>query len=271
MGMAPVAGRRDRLGAEAVLRDHLMAPARTRWLAATLAALLAALPVGAKTLRFASAFDPNSLDPHSLALLYQTRVVTQIYEGLVHRDRDFRLEPALATPCRATSPTTWRFTLRPDVRFHDGTPFSAEDVAFSIERALAKTSQRASQLRGVTGVRVVDPLTVDILLEAPDAVLPEKLYLIAMVSRAWAARHGVQVPQDYNGKQETHAVRNANGTGPYRLKSYEQDRRLVLEANPQWWGRREPGATGALGNVTEAVYTVIQQDGTRLAALASGE
>jgi peptide/nickel transport system substrate-binding protein len=248
-----------------------MGPRLGRWLAAVLVGLCVALPAGAKTLRFASAFDPNSLDPHSLALLYQSRVVTQIYEGLVNRDRDFRLEPALATSWRATSPTTWRFTLRPEVRFHDGTSFSADDVAFSIERALAKTSQRASQLRGVAGVRIVDPLTVDIVLEAPDAVLPEKLYLIAMLSRTWAVKHGVQMPQDYNGKQETHAVRNANGTGPYRLKAYEQDRRLVLEANPQWWGRREPGAAASLGNVTQAVYTVIQQDGTRLAALASGE
>ena len=119
-------------------------------------------------------------------------------------------------------------------------------------------------------VSLIDPLTVDFVLEAPDAVLPEKLYLIAMMSREWAQKHGVQLPQDYNGKQETHAVRHANGTGPYRLKSYEQDRRLVLEANPDWWGRREPAVARQLGNVTEAVYTVIQQDATRLAALASG-
>jgi peptide/nickel transport system substrate-binding protein len=237
---------------------------------AALVLLLCALPVGARTLRFASAFDPNSLDPHSLALLYQTRVVTQIYEGLVNRDRDFRLEPALATGWRATSPTVWRFTLRPGVAFHDGTPFTADDVVFSIERALAKTSQRASQLRGIGAVRAVDPLTVDFVLEAPDAVLPEKLYLVAMMSRAWAGRHGVQLPQDYNGKQETYAVRHANGTGPYRLKSYEQDRRLVLEANPGWWGRRDAAVAAQLGNVAEAVYTVIQQDATRLAALASG-
>src|SRR5512145_2404594 len=191
MGMAPVAGRRDRLGAEAVLRDHLMAPARTRWLAATLAALLAALPVGAKTLRFASAFDPNSLDPHSLALLYQTRVVAQIYEGLVNRDRNYRIEPALATAWTMTGPTTWRFSLRPDVKFHDGAPFTADDVVFSIERALARTSQRAAQLRGITGARKVDPLTVDILLEAADAVLPEKLYLVGIMSRGWSEKNGV--------------------------------------------------------------------------------
>ena len=242
-----------------------------RLVAALLVCSTLALPAAAKTLRFASAFDPNSLDPHSLALLYQTRVVTQIYESLVNRDREYRLEPALATAWKMTGPTTWRFTLRPNVRFHDGTPFTADDVVFSLGRALAKTSQRSSQLRGVAGARKVDPLTVDIVLESPDAVLPEKLYLVAMMSRAWAEKYGVVAPQDYNAKQETHAVRHANGTGAYVLKSYEQDRRLVLVSNPDWWGRADKTVAAQLGNVDEAVYTVIQQDGTRLAALASGE
>ena len=245
--------------------------AAVRFVAAALACAALAAPAGAKTLRFASAFDPNSLDPHSLALLYQTRVVTQIYEGLVNRDRDFRIEPSLATSWKAIDPTTWRFTLRPGVKFHDGTPFTADDVVFSIQRALAKTSQRSNQLRGVTGARRVDALTVDVLLEAPDAVLPEKLYLVAIMSRAWSEKNGVALPQDYNAKQETYAVRNANGTGPFMLKSYEQDRRLVLVANPAWWGRADKATAGQPGNVTEAVYTVIQQDATRLAALASGE
>ncbi|HKO66788.1 MAG TPA: ABC transporter substrate-binding protein, partial [Burkholderiaceae bacterium] len=232
-----------------------------------LACLSLAAPVSAKTLRFASAFDPNSLDPHSLALLYQTRVVTQIYEGLVNRDQNFKLEPSLAVSWQATAPTVWRFKLRPDVKFHNGAPFTADDVVFSIERALAKTSQRASQLRGITAVRKVDPLTIDVQLSAPDAVLPDKLWLIAMMNKAWAEKHGVLQPQDYNGKQETYAVRNANGTGPFALKSYEQDRRLVLTANPNWWGK----GSKSIGNVSEAVYTVIQADATRLAALASNE
>ena len=233
-----------------------------------LAGMLSLAPtVSSKTVRFASAFDPNSLDPHSLALLYQTRVVTQIYEGLVNRDQSFKLEPSLAISWQAMTPTTWRFKLRPNVKFHDGAPFTADDAVFSIERALAKTSQRASQLRGVTGVRKVDPLTIDVQLSAPDAVLPDKLWLIAMMSKAWAEKHGVTLPQDYNGKQETYAVRNANGTGPFSLKTYEQDRRLVLAANPSWWGKGGKG----VGNMTEAIYTVIQADATRLAALASNE
>jgi peptide/nickel transport system substrate-binding protein len=222
-----------------------------------------AAPIAAKTLRFASAFDPQTMDPHSLALLYHSRVNTQIYESLVTRDRNFALEPSLALSWQAVPPTTWRFRLRPNVKFHDGTPMTADDVVFSIERALAKSSQRSFQLRGVTGARKVDDVTVDVLLAAPDAVLPEKLILVGIMSRAWATKHNVALPQDYNAKQETYAVRNANGTGPYALKSYEPDNRVVLVANPQWWGKR--------GNVDEAVYTVIQSDATRLAALASGQ
>jgi peptide/nickel transport system substrate-binding protein len=184
----------------------------------------------AQTLRYASAFDPNSLDPHALALVYQTRIINQVYESLVNRDRDFRVEPALALSWQAVDPKTWRFKLRPNVKFHDGSPFTADDVVFSIERALAKTSQRTFQLRGVAGARKVDALTVDVLMAAPDAVLPEKLWLIAMMSKSWAEKHGVTVPQDYNGKQETYAVRNTNGTGPFRLKSYDPDQRAVLVA-----------------------------------------
>jgi len=235
---------------------------------AFLATLLLATPASAKTLRFASAFDPQSMDPHALALLYQSRVVSQIYDSLVNRDREFRLEPALAVSWRMVDARTWRFALRPNVRFHDGTPFTADDVVFSIERALAKTSQRAFQLRGVTGARRVDELTVDVLLSAPDAVLPEKMIFIGIMSRAWAGKHGVQQPQDFNARQETHAVRNANGTGPFMLRRYEPDTRLVLATNPNWWGR---ATNSGGGNVSEVTYTVIQSDATRMAALATGE
>ena len=227
------------------------------------AGLLLAGPLAAATLRFASGFDPQSMDPHGLALQYQTRVVSQIYESLVSRDRNFALEPALAVSWLQLEPKRWRFKLRPNVKFHDGTPLTADDVVFSLGRAQMKNSQRAFQLNGIAEVRKIDDLTVDLLLSAPDAALPEKLIYIGVMSRAWATAHGVAEPQNYNAKQETYAVRNANGTGPYRLKSYESDARTVLVANQQWWGRR--------GNVDEAVYVVIQSDATRLAALVSGD
>jgi peptide/nickel transport system substrate-binding protein len=228
-----------------------------------LTAYWVAMPVAAKTLRFASAFDPQTMDPHAIALQYQTRVVSQIYESLVNRDRNFEPEPSLALSWAPIDPQTWRFKLRPGVRFHDGTKFTADDVVFSIERAQARNSQRAFQLRGISGVRRVDDLTVDFLLAAPDAVLPEKFIYVGIMSKRWAAAHDVLEVQNYNARQETYAVRHANGTGPYRLASYESDTRAVLQANPLWWGQR--------GNVDEAVYVVIQSDATRLAALVSGE
>jgi peptide/nickel transport system substrate-binding protein len=221
----------------------------------------------AATLRIATAFDPQTMDPHALALLYHSRVAFQVYDSLVHRDAAFKLEPGLATSWQMPNATTWRFKLRSGVTFHDGTPFTADDVVFSIGRAMAAPSQRGFQLKGVTAAKKVDEFTVDIGVEAPDAVLPEKLVFLPMMSRAWSEKHGVQKAQDFNGKQETHAVRNANGTGPYRLERYEPDVRTVLKRHPGWWGRTD----ARNGNVDEVRFVTIKSDATRLAALASGE
>ena len=241
-----------------------------RLFTSVLAALALATSAGAlhaAPLRIASGFDPQTMDPHALALLYHNRIWTQVYDSLVGRDEQFRLEPALALAWQATNATTWRFKLRPGVSFHDGSPFTADDVVFSIERALGPTSQRAFQLKGVTGARKVDALTVDVNLATPDAVLPEKFVGLAIMSKAWCVKNGVERAQDFNGKQETFAVRNANGTGPFRLERYEPDVRTLLKANPAWWGK----ADKRNGNLDEVSFVSVRQDATRLAALASGE
>src|SRR5438105_3543026 len=229
--------------------------------------IAAVMSAHAAPLRIATGFDPQTMDPHGLALLYHTRIHTQVYESLIGRDQQFNLEPALALSWQALDPLHWRFKLRPSVKFHDGTPFSADDVVFSIERALGPTSQRAFQLKGVTAAKKVDELTVDITLATPDAVLPQKFYMLPMMSKAWCVQHGVEKAQDFNGKQETFAVRNANGTGPFRLERYEPDTRTVLKANPQWWGRSDKRN----GNLDEVIWVSIKSDATRLAALSSGE
>jgi len=239
-----------------------------RLLAATcVAAATWASSAAAATLRIASAYDPQTMDPHSLVLLYNTRVAFQVYEGLVGHDEDYRLAPALATDWRAVDATTWRFHLRSDARFHDGSAFGPDDAVFSIERALAKPSQRAFLLKGVKAVRRVDARTVDIALAEPDAELPEKLALVAMMSRAWCVVHGVERAQDVDARQETFAVRHANGTGPYRLEAYEPDGRTVLREHALWWGRGDPRN----GNVDEAVFLAIPSDATRIAALRARE
>ncbi len=237
-----------------------------RLLLALCAFTLQASPQAA-TLRVASAFDPQTMDPHGLALLYHTRIAFQIYDHLVNRDEQFRLEPALAVSWQAVGPTTWRFKLRPNVKFHDGSPFTADDAVFSIERALGPTSQRSFSLKGLVAVKKVDDLTIDFQLSAPDAVWPEKLWLVAMMNKRWCQTHGVEKAQDFNGKQETYAVRNANGTGPYRLDSYQPDVRVVLKRFAGYWG----AADKRNGNVDEVSFVGIRSDATRLAALASGE
>jgi peptide/nickel transport system substrate-binding protein len=232
-----------------------------------LTCVAAAQMAGAATLRIASAFDPQTMDPHALALLYHSRVYTQVYESLVNRDEQFRLEPALAVSWQAVTATTWRFKLRSGVVFHDGTPFTAADAVFSIERAMGATSQRSFQLKGVKNAKAVDELTLELSLEAPDAVLPEKLFMLAMMSKAWCDKNHVEKAQDFNGKQETFAVRNANGTGPFRLERFEPDVRTVLKRNARWWGWSDKRS----GNLDEVTLVAIRSDATRLAALVSGE
>src|SRR4029077_16051163 len=166
------------------------------------------LTAHAATLRIASAFDPQTMDPHALALLYHSRVVFQLYDSLVTRDEQFKLEPALAESWQMVNPTTWRFRLRRGVVFHDGSPFTADDAIFSIERTQGPTSQRSFALRGLNAVKKIDEQTIDFVLAAPDAVWPEKLQYVAMMSKAWCAQHGAEKAQDFNGKQEMFTVRN---------------------------------------------------------------
>jgi peptide/nickel transport system substrate-binding protein len=221
----------------------------------------------AVSVKIATAFDPQTMDPHSLALLYHGRIVFQIYDSLVNRDENYRPEPGLALAWQATGPRTWQFKLRPGVVFHDGTPLGVDDAVFSIQRALGATSQRAFQLKGVLGAKKVDEQTLEVALESPDAVLPEKFIGMPIMSKAWAVAHKVEIAQDYNGKQETFAVRNAMGSGPYQLVRYEPDERTVLRRNPRWWGWSEKRS----GNVDEVTWLAIRSDATRLAALISGE
>jgi peptide/nickel transport system substrate-binding protein len=116
----------------------------------------------------------------------------------------------------------------------------------------------------VKEAKKIDDLTVEIVTNGPAPVLIPQLTEVRIMSRAWSAKHNVQKPQDYKAKEETFATRNANGTGPFILRTREADVKTVAVLNSNWWGKRE-------GNVTEIVYQPIKSDGTRLAALISGE
>lgn len=228
------------------------------------AALACTTQATAKLFRHASQVDPGTMDPHAFSSLYNNRVLSQIYETLVDRDENFKAGPRLALSwAPLDGGKGWRFKLRPNVKFHDGTPFNADDVVFNVKRALEPTSAHKSALPNVTGATKVDNLTVDLLTSQPTPVLPLALINLRLMSRSWAEKHKVEKPQDYRAKEETFATRNTNGTGPFRLSKWENDVKTVLLANPEYWGKR--------GNVTEAQYLVVSSAATRVAGLISGE
>jgi peptide/nickel transport system substrate-binding protein len=229
------------------------------------AALVAGIGMAeAKTLRWSSQGDILTMDPHSQNEGLNNSWSDNIYEPLVTRGKDLKIEPCLALSWERVSPTVTRFKLRPNVKFHDGSPFTADDVVFSIARANMETSRFRPYLAGVKEAKKVDDLTVEIITEAPVPVLIPQLTEIRIMSKAWATKHNVLKPQDFAGKEETYASRNANGTGPFILKSREADVKTVAVLNSNWWGKRE-------GNVDEVIYLPIKQDSTRIAALLSGE
>lgn len=221
----------------------------------------------AKTFRWASQGDVLTMDPHSQNEGLNNSISDHVYEPLVNRNKTMAIEPCLAVSWQQINPTTMRFKLREKVTFHDGTPFTADDVVFSIARAMEKTSNFLAFTSGLKEAKRVDANTVDIITNGPVPTLLDQLTELRIMSRAWANKHNVQRPQDFKNKEETYAARNANGTGPFVLRTREPDVKTVLVANSNWWGKDGKDR----GNVTEVVYTPIKQDATRISALITGE
>ncbi len=218
----------------------------------------------AQTLRWASQGDPQTMDPHSQNELLTNNLNGQVYESLVNRDRRLDIVPVLALSWQQSGPLRWRFKLRPDVKFHDGTLFSADDVVFSVLRARDSASDIKTYALALGEPKAVDALTVDFVLKQINPVFLQHLTTLPIMSRAWAGKHGALRPIDYKNKQEGYAALNANGTGPYQLVLRQPDVKTVYRRNTAWWGTFE-------GNVQEVIYTPIKSDATRVAALISGE
>jgi len=249
------------------IRTHSMHRLRQVCFAAAFATICCTPVAGhAKTLRWSTQGDIVTLDPHSQNETLVFIAARHVYESLLRRDENFQLTPMLATSWEAISPTVWRFKLREGVRFHDGTPFEADDVVFSFERALSPTSHVKIYANGVKRVRAIDTHTVEIETEAPNPILLPQIFNVLIMNRDWAEKYNALAPQDFTNREETYSARNTNGTGPYKLKSREVDVRTVYEENPDWWGK-----PAKKGNVTDIVYTPIAQNATRTAALLSGE
>lgn len=208
-------------------------------LAASLLSLaFAVAPAQAEPVRWARSADPATLDPHAVNVGLNFSLLHQIYEPLLIRLPDNSLQGALATSWRQTEdPTVWEFKLREGVKFHDGSPFTADDVVFSLQRAQQPSSQMKSLLASVREIVAVDPLTVHIKTKGADLVLPNNLTNMFIMSQAWARKHKAETPQNVAAREENHATRHVNGTGAYTLVSREIDSRTVLKQFPGYWGK----------------------------------
>jgi peptide/nickel transport system substrate-binding protein len=209
------------------------------WTAAllALAGLMAAESAGAAVFRWSNDRDVFSLDPYARQEVFLLSFDANIYEPLVRRGRGFGLEPALATQWSQMAPDRWRFTLRRGVRFHDGTPFTSDDVVFSFARARGPGSNLASALAAVREVQKIDDFTIDILTYRPDPLLPGEVADWDIMSAKWCAENDAEQPADALKGEENYASDHANGTGPFALESRVPDKETILVPNPNWWDR----------------------------------
>jgi len=233
--------------------------------AAATAALAAAPALHAKPFKWSSASDIPTLDIHSQNNALGNGVHAAIYDSLVYyNSQTFKPEPQLATSWREISPTQMRFNLRSGVKFSDGSPLTADDVVYSIMRSMTKTSNYGVYAQGIDKVVKVNDNTVDFMMKGPNPVLLNQLTELRIMSKAWAEKNRSVEPKDIKTPEESYAHRNAMGTGPYMVREWQPDQRLVLVKNPNYWGNNP-------SNVTEIVYTPIKSEATRIAALLSGE
>jgi peptide/nickel transport system substrate-binding protein len=232
--------------------------------AATVLSLGAAAPLHAQTLRWAAQNDVLTLDPHSQNHATTSYILMHAYEGLTRYGANYEVEPALATKWTFISPTQVRFELRKGVKFHDGTPFTADDVLFSFNRIRQPQGNLGVFVTGINEIRKVDDHTIDMILAGPNPILLRSIIDFRIMSKAWAEKNKTVNTQDYKAKEENFASRNVMGTGPYKITGWMPEQRITMTINNDWWDKHK-------GNVKEVVYTPIKSDPTRVAALVSGE
>ncbi|MEA2514016.1 MAG: peptide/nickel transport system substrate-binding protein, partial [Thermomicrobiales bacterium] len=195
--------------------------------------------------------EPPDLDPFYYALSH-IPVTRNIYDALVDREgQGPNLLPGLATEWTATTPTTWRFTLRPGVTYHNGTPFNAESAAFAINYVLNNETQATGNFLAGTAAKAIDELTLEVTTPSPDPILPRRLYLV-----------GMPEPTSFEA-DPTAAMRAPIGTGPYRLVDYKGGDRITVEAYEGYWGEK-PAITSA-----EFVYRT--ESAVRVSMISAGE
>src|SRR6266404_3963289 len=234
-------------------------------LAAVACAGLGLAPMAdAKTFKWANSGDVSSMDPYARQETFLLTFNSNIYDPLIRRDKDLKLEPALATKWGQSDPTTWFFDIRPGVKFHDGSPLTADDVVFSLNRANGPGSNMGSNFVSVKEIKKVNDLRVEVTTKYPDPLLADKWAALGMMSKAWAEKNNAVNSADMTKNEENFATRNAMGTGPFMLKERRAGEKTILVVNPNWWDK-------PAHNLTEVIFTPVANAATRVAALKSGD
>src|ERR1700726_3066275 len=235
-------------------------------LAAATASIVAfaMLPASAQTLRYANQGDLKSLDPYTLRETTTIAHHAHIYEGLVTRDKDLKTIPALAESWETPEPTRWRFHLRKNIKFHNGDPFTADDVIFSADRVRAKGSNFTTVIPTDAKFVKIDDYTADVVLSSPNPILTSEWDTWYIMDKKWCEDDNAVAPTPASATTPSYASLNENGTGPFSIESHQPGVKTVFKANPNWW--RKPA-----NNLKEIIFTPIGSDATRVAALLSGE
>ncbi len=225
---------------------------------------LAGLPASAQTLRYANQGTLKSLDPYTFKESTTIAHHAHVYEGLTARDKDLKINPALAESWETPEPTRWRFHLRKGVKFHNGEPFTADDVIFSADRVRATGSNFLSNVPPDAKFVKIDDYTVDVKLDAPDPILISQWDTWYIMSKKWCEENNSVAPTPVSATTPSYAALHENGTGPFIIESHQPGVKTVFKVNPNWWRKPEH-------NIKEIVFTTISSDATRVAALLSGE
>ena len=221
-------------------------------------------PISAQSLRYANQGELKSLDPYTLKETTTIAHHAHVYEGLVTRDKNLKIVPALAESWETLEPTRWRFHLRKNVKFHNGDSFTADDVIFSADRVRAKGSNFLTNVPADAKFVKVDDYTVDVLLSAPNPILTSQWDGWYIMDKKWCEEHNAVAPTPASATTPSYASLHENGTGPFTIESHQPGVKTVFKANPDWWGKPEH-------NLKEIIFTSIASDATRVAALLSGD
>jgi peptide/nickel transport system substrate-binding protein len=227
-------------------------------------AALAISPASAQILRYANQGELKSLDPYTLRETTTIAHHAHVYEGLVARDKQLKIVPALAESWETPEPTRWRFHLRHNVKFHNGDPFTADDVVFSADRVRATGSNFTTVVPSDTKVVKVDDYTVDFITAAPNPILITQWDGWYIMDKKWCEANNAVAPTPVAATSPSYASLHENGTGPFTIESHQPGVKTVFKPFAGWWGKPEH-------NLKEIDFTSIASDATRVAALLSGD